>query len=66
MYKQTILFTALIFFTTAGYAADKNIEALQAQLTEAHSKLKVLQEALVCFDNKLFAITKNLPFFTAG
>ena len=44
MYKQTILFVSLIFFTTAGYAADKNIEAIQVKLNVAHSKLKVLEE----------------------
>jgi peptidoglycan hydrolase CwlO-like protein len=47
MNKRTsalIIFASLIFFTAAGYAVDKNIEALQVQLTEAHSKLKVLEE----------------------
>ncbi len=47
MNKRTsalIIFASLIFFTAAGYAVDKNVEALQVQLTEAHNKLKVLQE----------------------
>ena len=44
MYKRTILFTVLIIFTTTGFAADKNIEALQTKLNVAHNKLKVLQE----------------------
>ena len=44
MYKRTIILAVLIIFTTTGYAADKNIEVLQAKLDVAHSKLKVLQE----------------------
>ena len=47
MNKRTsalIIFASLIFFTAAGYAVEKNVEGLQVQLTEAHNKLKVLQE----------------------
>jgi predicted nucleic acid-binding Zn-ribbon protein len=44
MYKRTILFAALILFATAGFAAEKNIEVLQAKLDVAHSKLKDLEE----------------------
>lgn len=47
MYKRTltlILFASFIFFTTASYAKDKSLEALQAQLIEVHSKIKILQE----------------------
>lgn len=39
-----IIFASLIFFTAAGYAVEKNVEGLQVQLTEAHNKLKVLEE----------------------
>ncbi len=47
MNKRTsalIIFASLIFFIAAGYAVDENVEALHVQLTEAHNKLKVLQE----------------------
>ncbi|MFT5426525.1 MAG: hypothetical protein ACI9ZT_001466 [Gammaproteobacteria bacterium] len=47
MYKSTsilIFFTSLVFFTTASYAADKSLEALQAQVAEAHNQIKVLQK----------------------
>ena len=47
MYKRTltlILFASFIIFTTASYAKDKSIEALQAQLTEVQSRIKILQE----------------------
>ena len=44
MYKRTLLFASLIFFTTAGYAADKDIEALQVKLTAAQSQIKILQK----------------------
>ena len=39
-----IIFASLIFFTAAGQAVDQNIKVLQAQLTDAYSKLKVLEE----------------------
>lgn len=39
-----IIIASLTFFTTVGYAVDKNIKDLQAQLTEAYTKLKVLEE----------------------
>ena len=47
MYKRTltlILFASFIIFTTASYAKDKSIEALQAQLIEVQSRIKILQE----------------------
>ncbi len=47
MYKRTltlILFASFIFFTTASYAKDKSLEALQVQLTEVRSQIKILQK----------------------
>lgn len=47
MFKSTsilLLFASLIFFTTAVYAEEQNIKALQAQVAEAHNQIKVLQK----------------------
>ena len=46
MFKSTstLLFTSLIFFTTAVYAEEQNLKALQAQVAEAHNQIKVLQK----------------------
>ena len=56
-----IIFASLIFFTAAGYAVDENVEALQVQLTEAHNKLKVLQEENRDLKKRLASNEKEIP-----
>lgn len=65
MYKQTILFVTLVFFTIAGYAADQNIEALQAQLNDAHKQIEVLKKENKELKNRLASKEEEIAGYRA-
>ncbi len=68
MYKRTltlILFASFIFFTTASYAKDKSLEALQAQLIEVQSKIKILQKENIDLKKRLASNEKEIIGYRA-
>ena len=68
MYKRTltlILFASFIFFTTASYAKDKSLEALQAQLIEVQSRIKILQKENRDLKKRLASNDKEIAGYRA-
>jgi len=68
MYKRTltlILFASFIFFTTASYAKDKSLEALQAQLIEVQSQIKILQKENKDLKKRLASNEKEIVAYRA-
>jgi len=68
MYKRTltlILFASFIFFTTASYAKDKSLEALQVQLTEVRSQIKILQKENRDLKKRLASNDKEIAGYRA-
>ena len=58
MYKRInklalIVFTSLVFFTTASYAEDKNLKVLMAQISALHNEIINLQEENEILKKKL-------------
>ena len=72
MHKRTVtylLFTSLFFFTSTGYTEENNIEnnieVLQKQITEAHSKIKKLQKRNQVLKKKIASKEKQIVSYRA-
>jgi peptidoglycan hydrolase CwlO-like protein len=68
MYKSSsilILFTSLVFFTTAVCAEEQNLKALQAQVAEVHNQIKVLQKENKELKEKLASREKEVSDYRA-
>ncbi len=67
MHKLTlVLFATLIFFTTASYAEEQDIEALQAKIAEVQNKLNDLQESNTNLKKKLASYENEIAGWRAA